>query len=62
MAKREEQTSTRDNCDEGWMIRKQMCDQKDRHSECRGRKCGGKRERTLPAAAVGSPSREMRKG
>lgn len=62
MAKREEQTSTRVNCDEGWMMRKQMCDQKNRRWECRGRKWGGKRERTLPAAAVGGPNGEMRKG
>ena len=48
---------------DGWMMRKDMCDQKNRRWECRGGEiCGGKRERTLPAAAVGGPNGEMREG
>lgn len=56
------QTGTHFNCDDARMRRKEMRGEKNRYRECRRRKWGGKRKRTLPAAAAaGGPNGEMGK-
>lgn len=50
------------NCDEGWMKRKERCVVRRTSTESAEGENEEEKERTLPAAAVGGPDGEMRKG